>query len=201
MMSTQDERIESNAWLKTLIIGLGLTVIWSVSTFFEVFQENPYEWRHAGRAGQILALVGTPVAVVSLILWFARFKKIPSLAFVITFMIGGFWFLFSLAEAISGLFQGDRSFSIGGLMEILVFSAPLLIVSWFLWAKPKIGSVLLMLLGIGMGIFMYRINWHTPEEPGDWIIIAVFTAVPFVLGLFTFIRESIQPSKPLANSA
>jgi len=206
-MTSKDIRKESRVWLTTLTIGGAVVLLTSAYVFMGTFKSTPYDWNEADRAGQFLVLDGIPVLVVSAILWAARFKKMPSLAFVVTFLIGSFFFLFSLVEIIGELFQGRQepatahNFTVVNLMKIFLISgAPLLIVSWFLWAKPKIGSVLLMILGIGMGVFMYSIRWGTPEKTEDWIIYASFTVVPFVLGLFNLIRETTNPSRPLANN-
>jgi len=199
-MTSKDIRKDSKAWLKTLIIGGAVTLLTSAYVFTGTFKSTPYDWNEAGRAGQFLVLYGIPVLVVSAILWAARFKKIPSLAFIVTTLVGGFFFIFSGAEFVIGLFESPEDFSIGGLKEILVFSLPMFIVAWFLWAKPKVGAVLLMILGIGMGVFMYLIHWKAPTTFDDWVIMAVFTIVPFVLGLFTLIRETIKPSRSLLNN-
>jgi len=199
-MTIKTVKKESKAWLATLIIGGAVTLLTSAYVLWGALKSTPYDINEAGRAGQFLVLYGVPVLVVSTILWINRFKKLPSLAFIVTTLVGGFFFLFSAAESIMGFIQKEEDFSIGGLMEILVFSLPMFIVAWFLWAKPKVGAVLLMILGVGMGVFMYSIHWKAPTTFDDWAIMAVFTIVPFALGLFTFIRETTNPSRPLANN-
>ena len=198
-MTDKIKRVESKAWLSTLIIGMGLALAAAGSAIFEGFNTDTLGAQYAGRAGQFILIIGLPVVITSLILWFARFRKMPSLAFVVTLITGGMFFLFSFAEFIGGLFQADASFTIGGLMEIAVFSLPLLIVSWFLWAKPKVGGILLTIVGIGMGVFML-LKWNRPDEIGEWIVPILLCGLPLSLGLFTFIRETVKPSKPIPGN-
>ena len=120
-------------------------------------------------------------------------RKIPSLALIVTLVIGLFWTGFSLLESIGGFLQRpvDLSEGVGGLMQIAVFSLPFFVTAWLLWVKPKIGAIALMLMGIGFGILMF--SWIRSGTIDQYIIVqGSFILVPFALGLFTFIRETIS---------
>jgi hypothetical protein len=128
-----------------------------------------------------------------------RTRRLPPFAAFVTLVIGGFFFIFSLLESIGGFMQKPIrwDFAVGGLMEILVFSLPFLVVTWLLWVRPKIGGILLIAIGISMAVWMW-IGWNRPDEATEWIIRLIFTAVPILLGLFTLMRAKISRPR-LAN--
>jgi apolipoprotein N-acyltransferase len=73
-------------------------------------------------------------------------------------------------------------------MQIAVFGVPFFVTAWLLWVKPKIGAIVLMLMGIGFGILMF--SWIRSGTIDQYIIVqGSFILVPFALGLFTLIRE------------
>ncbi|MCX6647387.1 MAG: hypothetical protein NTY09_13670 [bacterium] len=119
-------------------------------------------------------------------------RKLPSLALIVTLVIGLFWTGFSVLESISGFFQRpvDLSAGVGGLMQIVTFSLPFFVTAWLLWVKPKIGAIVLMLMGIGFGIWMFF--WNRSGRIDEYIVRGSFTLVPFALGLYTLIRETIS---------
>ena len=119
-------------------------------------------------------------------------RRIPSLALIVTLVTGLFWTGFSVLESIGGFLKRpvDLSEGVGGLMQIAVFGIPFFVTAWLLWAKPKIGAIVLMLVGIGFAIWMY--NWSRPNSIDQYIIQGMFTLLPFLLGLYTLIREMLS---------
>jgi len=120
-------------------------------------------------------------------------RKLPSLALIVTLVIGLFWTGFSVLESIGGFLQRpvDLSAGVGGLMQIATFGLPFFVTAWLLWAKPKIGAIILMLMGIGFAIWMF-LGWGRPGRIDEYIVQGSFTLIPFLLGLYTFIRETIS---------
>jgi len=130
-----------------------------------------------------------------------RPRRLPPVAAFVTLVIGGFFFAFSMLESISGFMERPIrwDFAVGGLMEILVFSAPFLLATWLLWVKPKIGGIILIAIGFAMTVWMWG-GWNRPNDITEWVIRLIFTAVPVLLGSFTLIRE--KKSRPtLINSS
>ncbi len=130
-------------------------------------------------------------------------RRIPSAAFLVTLVTGLFFTWFGLMESISGFFQKEIKWdmAIGGLMEALVFGASFLVVAWLLWIRPKIGSIILICLGSGMGIWMY-FDWNIPNNPGGWIIPGIIVGLPIILGIFTLTREmTTHSAAPSPNNA
>ncbi len=193
-MEKRDEKRDSKAWLLTLLIGIPASFLMVWHFFERAFDETPVNWALVGEGIGSSAILGIPVIIASLILWFMRHKKLPSFATFFTLIVGGFFLIFSTAEFISGLGpNGDITEVVGGLLQILVFSLPFLVISWLLWTRPKIGAILLTLVGIAMGVWMIR-DWARPEEVMDWMVPMMVCGLPIVLGLFTFIREQIGNS-------
>lgn len=122
-----------------------------------------------------------------------RSRRLPPFAAIVTLVIGGFFFIFSLLESIGGWMERPIrwDFAMGGLMEILVFSLPFLVATWLLWVRPKIGGLLLIAIGVAMAIWMWG-SWKTPSELSEWVIRLIFTAVPILLGLCTILREKMS---------
>lgn len=117
-------------------------------------------------------------------------RRIPSLAFIVVMVIGGFFFLFSLAELIGGIVSRPLAWIsiVGGLFQMLVFAYPFFIVAWLLWFRPKIGASVLICLGLAMGIWMI-LGWRRPEDLDDWIVPSLLSLIPLILGAFTLFRE------------
>jgi hypothetical protein len=120
-------------------------------------------------------------------------RKIPSLAFIVTVLIGGFFTLFSIVESIGGFLTKpvDLSAGVGGLMQIVTFGLPFAVIAWLLWVKPKIGSLLLLIAGVSFGVWMY-FGWRHPEKLHDWIVPSMLVFLPIILGAlgtYTLVRE------------
>ena len=130
-----------------------------------------------------------------------RPRRLPPVAAFVTLVIGGFFFIFSLLESIGGFLERPIrwDFAVGGLMEIAVFSLPFLVVTWFLWIKPKIGGIILIAIGFAMTVWMWG-SWNRPNDITEWVIRLIFTAVPILLGLFTILREKM-PGPALINGS
>ena len=122
-----------------------------------------------------------------------RSRRLLPFAGWVTLVIGGFFFIFSLLESIGGFLERPIrwDFAVGGLMEILVFSAPFLLATWLLWVRPKIGGVLLIAIGVAMAVWMWG-GWNKPDDATEWVICLIFTAVPILLGFFTILREKMS---------
>ena len=155
-----------------------------------------------GNGLSTLLIILAPFAIVSLVLWLRRNKRLPSLAFIVTSATGVFFLLFSGAEAIGGFFQKpfDPSAAFGGLIEIATFALPFLIISWLLWVKPKIGAALLILVGIGMGIWI-AFGWNLDSFSDDFVIPTLLVGLPVVLGGFTLIKELVHGNGNMNHNA
>ncbi len=123
-----------------------------------------------------------------------RPKRVPTLAFVVTVVTGLFFTMFGIAESISGFARRPIEWSeaFGGILEAFVFGFSFLTVAWILWVRPKIGALILVVLGIGMGTWMI-LDWNL--DPDNWYIPTILVGLPIVLGLFTLIREKGKPWK------
>jgi hypothetical protein len=119
-------------------------------------------------------------------------RRIPSVAVIVTLLIGLAFTLFSVAESILGFLQKpvDLSAGVGGLMQIAMFGLPFFIIAWILWIKPKLGAILLILAGLGFGFFLF-FHFNNP----DWIVASLLVGVPIVLGVITL----IWPGKPVTR--
>lgn len=131
-----------------------------------------------------------------------RRKRLPPFAAFVTFIIGGFFFMFGLLESIGGFMERPIrwDFAVGGLMEIAVFSLPFLVITWLLWARPKIGGIFLIGVGLMMAVWMWY-EWNRPASLVEWIIRLVFTAVPVLLGAFTLLREKMSKAALINGNA
>jgi hypothetical protein len=123
-------------------------------------------------------------------------RRIPSVAVIVTSLIGLAFTLFSVAESIGGFLTKpvDLSEGVGGLMQIAVFGLPFFIIAWILWVKPKLGAILLIVAGLGFGYFwFFHIQYH------DWIVASLLVGVPIVLGAITFIwpGKTVAPKTPI----
>jgi len=179
-------------WKITLIYGLSLALIAGGGIMLHDLLTGDFGQETLISASQTSMLFGIAAVAVSVFLWFKP-KRIPSLAFIVTFITGCFFTIFSSAEAIGGLIEKpfDLSTAVGGLMEIAVFSLPFWIVTWILWVKPALGGWLLILLGCGMGTFML-LRWNRMPDP---FVLAMLVVLPIALGIFTVIRERFNPAR------
>jgi len=120
-----------------------------------------------------------------------RKRRLPSVAFVVTLLIGLALTLFSVLESIGGFLARpiDTSAAFGGIMQIVTFGLPFFVIAWILWVRPRLGGLLLILVGVGFAVWMY-FGWNNPLR--DWGIPLLLVGVPIVLGLITL----IWPGKP-----
>lgn len=189
MNDEQELRTKPSApWIVAGIIGLGVTIWLCIWKFIDDLAHGRTDVA-LGNGLSVLTIIGTPSGLVTWILWIRRNKRLPSLALVGTVLIGGAVLIFSGAESIGGFLQRpiDWSAAVGGLMQILVLSLPYFLVAWLLWVRPKIGAILLICLGTGLGVWMF-IDWNTTY----WYIGVLLAGVPIVLGLFTLTEELVR---------
>ncbi len=188
------------AWLGALLTGIVVGILQGIQIYLRAMENGSNIGASIGEALAVFALFAVPAAVISWFLWIRRGKKLPSLAFMLCILAGGFFLLFSVAESISGFTSTpmDPSAAYGGLMQIGIFSLPFLIIAWFLWHKPKIGAAILMLLGLGMATWMY-FDWNRPTEYHEWVIPGILAGLPILLGGFTFIRETMNRNNQIGT--
>ena len=122
-----------------------------------------------------------------------RKRRLPSVAFVVTLLIGLALKLFSVVESIGGFLARpvDTSAAFGGIMQIVTFGLPFFVVAWILWVRPRLGALILILVGVVFGAWMY-FGWSRPHNATDWIVRSLLVGVPIVLGVITL----IWPGKP-----
>jgi hypothetical protein len=113
-----------------------------------------------------------------------RVKRVPSVAFIATVLIGLAFTAFSVLESFDGFISRPIKLdaAIGGLMQILAFGLPFFIVAWLLWYWPRIGGAILLLMGLGFAVWM-----HFGMGRPDWIVTLLLIGVPILLGLLTII--------------
>lgn len=129
----------------------------------------------------------------------------PSLAFIVTLITGGFFFLFSLAECIAGFASRpiEWTAAVGGLMQIATFALPFFAVAWLLWFRPKVGAIVLICVGAAMGVWMI-LGWNLQNMQtwDDWMIPGILAGLPIVLGAYTLIREILaRKGQPMLKNA
>jgi hypothetical protein len=124
-------------------------------------------------------------------------RRLPSIAFVVTLLTGLFWTWFGVAESMGGFFKKpfDPSFAVGGLMEAATFGLSFLFVAWLLWVRPKIGAIILTVIGLGFGAWIILDFSHR-----DWIVVSLLAGLPIILGVFTFVRETISQHRLAGNN-
>jgi len=186
------------AWLIVLVAGLGFGA-WLGIFNYQESMENGQADVAVGNGFSSFVFIAVVAGLVSLVLWFRRYKPLPSLAFIVILILGIFFSLFGFAESIGGFTSKpiDYSLAFGGLMEFGVFGLPFLVIAWLLWTRPKIAGLLLMLLGVGMGVWMF-LDWNIEIRPGDAseiIMPSLLTVLPILLGAFTFSRAMISGKK------
>ena len=194
----------SYAWAIPLLIGLALVFLWigRIDSAFEELAGEP------GLVGEFLlniAVIFIPFGLISWFLWAMRGKRMPSLAFVVTLITGGFFFLFSLAECIGGFASRpiEWTSAVGGLMQITIFALPFFTVAWLLWFRPKIGAIVLICIGAAMGTWMV-IDWNLQNMQtwDDWMIPGILAGLPVVLGAYTLVREILaKKGQPMLKNA
>jgi hypothetical protein len=116
-------------------------------------------------------------------------RRIPSVAVIVTLLIGFAFTLFSVVESIGGFLKKpvDLSEGVGGLMQIAMFGLPFFILAWVLWVKPKLGAILLIVAGLGFGYF-----WFFHIKHHDWIVASLLIGVPILLGVITLIWPGVR---------
>lgn len=106
------------------------------------------------------------------------------LGWVILLLAGGFWTLFTGAEAMSGLFSGEATSLVGGLMEFAAFVAPLWLGAILVWRWPPVGAVWLLLDGVVLTVF-FAVRALTFYIPPAGLVMTTLTLVlpPLVAGI------------------
>ena len=101
-------------------------------------------------------------------------RRLPSTALVITLLTG-------LSSICFGLIGPT-----GGRIEAILFGLSLLVIVWLLWIRPRLGAMVLIMVGAGFGTWMLC-GWPI----GGWTIPAALVTLPIILGAFTFARETV----------
>ena len=181
----------SFSWV--LIVILGIAMAWnSIWSTFEALTTQPVDWE--------LVLVNLADVAVWVILcglvflmgWLLSDKKKPSLAFVMTLLIGCFFFIHSLGHVVEGFLSEpiDMTAAVGGLIQLLVFVLLLFVTAWLLLFRPKVGAVVLICAGAALGVrmgFEFKFSWTL-----DYLLFPVLIAgLPIYFGVHTLIRENI----------
>ena len=171
----------SVSWVIPILIALLIT--WDyIGKTFQDLAAQPVDWESVSQNLFQVGLFAIPFLIASLITWALRRKKVPAFAFSMILMIGVFFFLFSLVEAIGGFASRPIVWTAaaGGLMQIAVIALPFFTVAWLLWFRPKIGAIILICLGVALA-FLFRIDIKDLMDP----IMAVLVGLPVVLGIYT----------------
>ena len=181
----------STTWIAVGYFGLVLTILLSIGkAIVDIFIEGHPE-NALGSAFVTAVMVGIPSAVITLIFWISRYRRQPSGAMVVMLWIGINLLIFSSFYLIGGLSERPIEWTavIGGLMPVLKLTLPFFFMAWLLWVRPKIGAILLVCIGIGLGVWMY-LGWNLGDMNLINVILpASLAAIPIILGLDTLINE------------
>ncbi|MCX6647388.1 MAG: hypothetical protein NTY09_13675 [bacterium] len=79
--------------------------------------------------------------------------------------------------------------AISDVTDSVAFGLGFVTLAWILWVKPWVGGILLTIAGLAIALWINN-DWDSPKNIADWVVRALISIIPIVMGVFTVTFES-----------